>query len=81
MVPSSDMRGTGILQHDISKVRQAFLDTQRLFDISDILRTAKSQTELLSLWSAYAESTTGDMRTELQDVYSEMLRKFGVLHP
>lgn len=63
---------------DMDTQRQAFRDSQRLFDVANILRTAKSVTELTSLWDAYCEDTRGDVRIALQEVYSEMLKGFGV---
>jgi len=73
------MIGGKFLQRDFETQRQAFRDSQRLFDVANILRTAKSGTELASLWEAYAEDTRGDVRIALQEVYSEMLKGFGAL--
>lgn len=75
------MIGGKFLQRDFETQRQAFRDSQRLFDVANILRTAKSVTELTSLWDAYADDSGGDVRIALQEVYSEMLASFGALQP
>lgn len=75
------MIGGKFLTVDLETQRQAFRDSQRLFDVANILRTARSGTELSSLWEAYAEDTRGEVRIALQEVYSEMLVSFGALQP
>lgn len=74
----SDMRGGSFLKADLETQRQAFRDSQRLFDVANILRTAKSVTELTSLWDAYASDTRGDVQDALREVYAEVLKGFGV---
>lgn len=72
------MIGGKFLQTDLETQRQAFRDSQRLFDVANILRTAKSVTELTSLWDLYAENTRGDVQDALREVYAEVLKGFGV---
>lgn len=67
------MRGASIL-------REQLRDSIRLLDVAGILRGAKSQTELLSLWDFYAEHERGEVREALQDVFKEKLRSWGALH-
>lgn len=72
------MIGDKFLYTDLETQRQAFRDSQRLFDVANILRTAKSVTELTSLWDLYAENTRGDVQDALREVYAEVLKGFGV---
>ena len=72
------MIGGKFLQTDLETQRQAFRDSQRLFDVANILRTAKSVTELTSLWDDKASDTRADVQDALREVSAEVLKGVGV---
>jgi len=62
-------------------LKQQLTDSIRILDKAELLRTAKSPTELLSLWDVFCDVETGEVRAALQDTYAEVLRGFGAFAP
>jgi hypothetical protein len=58
-------------------LKQQLKDSVRLVDKAELLRTAKSATELLSIWDVFCEVEKGDVREALQETYAEVLKSFG----
>lgn len=44
------------------------------------LRSARNKEELALRWQTDCDHFTGEARTKLQDIFTQKLRSFGVLH-
>jgi len=62
-----------------AELRQALTDSVKLESGKVMLRSAKSNDELVSLWALHCEHLEGEARLDAQEEYARQVLRLGVL--